>query len=328
MEPVQGLGVISPDLRSWVEGLRSAEVRIPQQILDLSGSARLGSDEHAEGVLPFSSVAQPSEAPPVVSSGSQCVASCLSQGLGCASGWFDDSVNVGVSSSAASASAPRVSFSISPSVGEEDMETASVLGDASQPSDASHRLCHLLVQFCPEAFVGSSHAAPKTCQFECLFSEVSRVPKEEFAPVLLHCVTELLSEAPQRFETAAAAGKAPHSSLPVKNRPLASSSDPAFGKASSFNPSLPRLVGNLSGNRSTGVPLHEVGRLEALSRQLLEAQLVFFWIFNAILNWLKQESFQLLDASLFEELVQAFSTCMVGFTASLASMATFCQARR
>ena len=125
-----------------------------------------------------------------------------------------------------------------------------------------------------------------------------------------------------------AAGKAPHASLPVKKRPLASSSDPSFGKAASFNPLLSRLVGNLSGNRSAGVPLHEVGHFEALSRQLLEAQSVSFWIFNAILNWLKQEGFQPLEASLFEELVQAFSTCMVGSTASLAFMATFCQARR
>ena len=185
----------------------------------------------------------------------------------------------------------------------------------------------MLAQFCPEAFVASSPAAPKTCQFEGLFSEVTRMPKEEFAPILFHSVAELLSEARLRFETAAAAGKAPHASLSAKKRPLVSSSDHAFSKAASFNPSLPRLVGNLSGNRSAGVPLHEVGRLEALSRQLLEAQSVSFWIFNAILNWLKQEGFQPSDASLFEELVQAFSTCMVVSTASLASMATFCQAR-
>ena len=87
-------------------------------------------------------------------------------------------------------------------------------------------------------------------------------------------------------------------------------------------------MGNLSGNRLAGVPLHEVGCWEALSRQLLEAQSVSFWIFNAILNWLKQEGFQPSDASLFEELVQAFSPSMVGSTASLASMATFCRARR
>ena len=86
------------------------------------------------------------------------------------------------------------------------------------------------------------------------FSDVTRVPKEEFAPVLFHRVAELLSEARHRFEAAAATGKAPHSSLPTKKRPLASSSDPVFSKASSFNPSLPHLVGNISGNRSAGVP--------------------------------------------------------------------------
>ena len=306
MEPVQGQGAISPDLRSWVEGLRTAGVRIPQPIINLARSASLGSGESAEGAIQFSSVAQPSEAPPVASSGSQGLSYGLSQGLGHASGWFDESVNVGVSSSAASASALRVSFSIPSSVGEEEMETASVSGDISQPSDAPRKLCRLLAQFCREAFVGSAPAAPKTCQFEGLFSEVTRVPKEEFTPVLFHRVAKLLTEACHRFETAAAAGKAPHASLPVKKRPLASSSDPAFGKAASFNPSLPRLVGNLSGNRSAGVPLHEVGRLEALSRQLSEAQSVSFWIFNAILNWLKQEGFQPSDASLFEELVPSF----------------------
>ena len=85
-----------------VRGLR---VCILQQILDLS---RLGSGEPVEGVLPFSSVAQPPEAPLVASSSSQGVASGLSQGFGCASGWLDDSVNASASSSAASASAPRV----------------------------------------------------------------------------------------------------------------------------------------------------------------------------------------------------------------------------
>ena len=108
--------------------------------------------------------------------GSQGISSGLLQGLGHASGWFDDSVNVGAPSSGASALTPRVSFSIPPSVGEEEMDTTSVMGDASQPSDALRRLCRLLAQLCPEAFVGSTPAAPKTCQFEGLFSEVTRLP--------------------------------------------------------------------------------------------------------------------------------------------------------
>ena len=114
-------------------------------------------------------------------------------------GWFDGSVNVGASSTGVCASAPRVSFSILPTVGEEEIETASILGEVAQPSDASCRLCRLLAQFCREAFVGSAPVAPKTCQFEGLFSEVTCVPKEEFAPVLFHRVSELLTEACQRF---------------------------------------------------------------------------------------------------------------------------------
>ena len=133
VEPVQGQGDIFPELHSWVEGLRTAGVRIPQPILNLARSASLGGGEPVEGAIPFFSVAQPSEAPPVMSSGSQGVTSGLShsQGLGPASGWFDEPVNVGASSSSASASAPRVSFSIPLTVGEEEMETASLSGEVS-----------------------------------------------------------------------------------------------------------------------------------------------------------------------------------------------------
>ena len=109
---------------------------------------------------------------------------------------------MGASSSGPSASAPRVSFSFPPTVVEEEMETTSISGEVAQPSDASCRLCRLLAQFCPEAFVGSAPVAPKTCRFEGLFSEVTRVPKEEFAPILFHRVSELLTEACQTFETA------------------------------------------------------------------------------------------------------------------------------
>ena len=186
-----------------------------------------------EGVLPFASVAQPSEAPPVASSGSQGVSSALSQGLGRALGWFDESVNVGASSSAASALAPRVFF-FHPSVcwrGGDGYCFCFGRYFAAFGCFAQTAICLCsIVQKC------SVPAAHKTCQVEGLFSEVTHVPKEEFAPVLFHRVAELLTEARHRFETAAAAGKAPHSSLPLKKWPLVSSSDPAFGKAASFNP--------------------------------------------------------------------------------------------
>ena len=94
-----------------------------------------------------------------------------------------------------------------------------------------------------------------------------------------------------------------------------------------MNPVLPRIVGNLPGSRSAGVQFHELMRMEALARQLLESQSVSFWWFNAFLNWLKEESFVPSDSVLFQELVQAFSLSlsMVGSTSSLA---TFCQTKR
>ena len=67
--------------------------------------------------------------------------------------------------------------------------------------------------------------------------------------------------------------------------------------------------------------------MEANARQLLESQSVSLWLFNALLNWLKQEAFAPSNAVLFDELVQAFSLSMVGSTSSLASLATFCQAK-
>ena len=90
-------------------------------------------------------------------------------------------------------------------------------------------------------------------------------------------------------------------------------------------------MGSLAGSRSGGwggggVQFHEIARTEAILRQLLES--VSLWLFNALLNWLKQENFVPSDTVLFEELVQAFSLSMRGSTSSLASLATFCQAKR
>ena len=177
---------------------------------------------------------------------------------------------------------------------------------------------HLYLEAVPDS-------VPSVCQFEGLFSGVAKPPKEEFSPVLFHRVAELLQEAGKRF---AEADKVPHASLLSKKRALATSSDPLLGKTTPFNPFLPRLVGNLSGSRSAGFMVLEAGKLEVLSRQLLESQSVSFWVFNALLNWLKQESFVPSDLILFDELVQAFSLAMVGSSSSLASLAAFFQAKR
>ena len=101
-----------------------------------------------------------------------------------------------------------------------------------------------------------------------------------------------------------------------------------MGRSTPFNPSLPRLVGNLSGSRSAGFTVHKAGRLESLSLYLLELQSVSLWLFNALFNWLKQEAFIPSDPVLFDELVQAISLSMVGSSSSLASLATFFQVKR
>ena len=117
-------------------------------------------------------------------------------------------------------------------------------------------------------------------------------------------------------------------SLPFKKHPLAASSNPEFGRAAVPNPSLSRIVGSLPTSRSVGVQFAELVCLESVARQTLQTQSVSFWIFNALLNWLVQESFVPSDSVLFEELVQAFSLAMVTSTSSSLSLATFCQAKR
>ena len=67
--------------------------------------------------------------------------------------------------------------------------------------------------------------------------------------------------------------------------------------------------------------------MESVARQSLQSQSVVFWLFNAFLNWLKEESFVPSDPVLFE-LIQAFSLVMVSSTSSSSSLATFCQAKR
>ena len=116
------------------------------------------------------------------------------------------------------------------------------------------------------------------------------------------------------FASAANSGKTPVSSLPFKKRPLASSSYPDFGRASVLNPSLSRIVGSLAGSRLAGVQFHEVARMKAIARQLLESQSVSLWLFRTLRNWLKQEAFAQSDAVLFEKLIQAFSFSMVDST--------------
>ena len=159
-------------------------------------------------------------------------------------------------------------------------------------------MCCLLFHLCPEAVPDSAPPPPRVCQFESLFSGVAKPLKEEFSPVLFHRVAKLLQEPRKKFVEAAEAGKTPHASFPSKKRAPATSSDLSLGKATPFNPSLPRLIGNLSGSWSAGFTVLEAGKLVALSRQLLRVTVCVFLALLCLAN------------------------------SSLASLATFFQAKR
>ena len=238
----------------WVEGLRSTGVRIPQQILDLSRSARLGIGEPAEGASPFTSAAQPSEAPPVASPVRMVFFLARRRVLGVR--------RVGLMILLMWVRLPMLRLLLH--LGFLFPSIRLLVRRVWRPLlfwETLHSLRMLRVgsvvflrSFVPKHLLGRRLRLLRPASSKLFFSDVTRMPKEEFAPVLFHRVAELLSEARQQFEAAAAAGKAPHSSLPTKKLPRASSSDPAFSKASSFNPLLPRFVGNLSSNQSADVP--------------------------------------------------------------------------
>ena len=106
---------MSPDFLSWVDGLRTAGVCIPQPVLDLARLDGVPRDVPAEAATPMWSGSHPAQAHPVASSCSLGVGmgSGLSQGSASATKWFDDSVNVGASTSGCERPATRVFFSTS-----------------------------------------------------------------------------------------------------------------------------------------------------------------------------------------------------------------------
>ena len=202
------------------------------------------------------------------------------------------------------------------------------MGETAPPSEGLSHISKLLSQLCPESVPSSVASDSHACQFKGLFSNLAKPPEEPFTPVLFHRISELLAQSRAKFVASVTAGKATVFALPFTKRLLAVSSDPEFGRAAVANPVLPRIIGNLPSSRSAGVQFFELAHLESVARQALQSQSVVFWLFNAVLNWLKEESFVPSDPVLFEELVQAFSLAMVSSTSSSSSLGTFCQAKR
>ena len=205
-------------------------------------------------------------------------------------------------SSARPNSASGVSFALPPLGDDKFGEGDFVAGESSPSSEGLSRISKLLSQLCPESVPASVASDSHACQFKGLFSNLAKPPKEPFAPVLFHRISELLAQSRVKFVASATAGKASVSAFPFKKRPLAISSDPKFGRAAVANPALPRIIGNLPTSRSAGFQFFELARIESVARQTLQSQSVVFWLFNAFLNWFKEESFVPSDSVLFEEL--------------------------
>ena len=142
---------------------------------------------------------------------------------------FDASVSRGTSSSSMEPS-PKV-FSLPQLVAEEDSDVASLVGNSKHLSEGLARVCRLLFHLYPGAVPSSVVSALHSCVFDAMSSDIAKLLKEPFSPVLFHRVSELLSEACSKFTSAANAGKTPVSALPFKKCPLAASSDPEFGRA-------------------------------------------------------------------------------------------------
>ena len=139
------------------------------------------------------------------------------------------------------------------------------------------------------------------------------------------CFIELERYFPKfgRFAEVTASDKQLISALPQRRKVYAAADAPFLAKAATLNCDLPRLVGSIVGSKTVNVSFHELVRMEALAKQALEAQSVAFCMLNALLGWVKQVGFTLLDPNLFEELIHGFSLLMVNGTPSMASLASF-----
>ena len=90
----------------------------------------------------------------------------------------------------------------------------------------------------------------------------------------------------------------------------------------------PRLVGSLSNKRSLSFSFDKAARVESLGKGLLASRSSTFWLFSALLHWLKELCFVPPDPALFGQLVQEMSGAMVSSALNSAALATYLAAKR
>ena len=252
--------------------------------------------------------------------------------------WYDESANVGASSSRASLAEPA--YRVTPAEPAhraflfadvstlDDDDCALVFSEKKPLSEGLRSVLRLLFQLCPPAVSEALPPPQRTCDFEGLFASVSKPAAEKVPMNPFHQVAELLSETRLRFQTVLEAGKLPAAGLPPRLRGPGSFAEPMPLSATPFNSSLFRLVGSLSTKCSLNFSFDEATKVESLAKVLLDSQSMSFWFFSALLHWLKELGFVPPDSVLFEQLVQLLSLSFVGAASSSATLATYFEAKR
>ena len=161
----------------------------------------------------------------------------------------------------------------------------------------------LLYQLCPTAAPESPPAPRRVCDFEGLFVSVDRPSASESVPTLFHRVAELRADHRHRFRAPAETSKPQSSALPARRCDRAACSDPLLAATTPVNTGIPRLVGLLPNKRSLFFLFDEAVRVEPLCKGLLASQSSTFWMFSALLHWLKELGFATPDPALFGQLV-------------------------
>ena len=187
------------------------------------------------------------------------------------------------------------------------------------------RLVHSL---CPEAVHDVPVDPPRSCSFEGHFAQVSRTSSYESAPILFGRFEEIIEATHKRFANLAREGKAPSGGL-LQRKKLFEVPDASFlHKQIPLNKDIGRIMNNVSARRSTDLSFEELGRLEEVAKNALEAQSLSYWLFNTVINWLRELHFDPAEPNLFEELIRSFANSMVSSSSLTASLATYFQAKR
>ena len=94
-----------------------------------------------------------------------------------------------------------------------------------------------------------------------MFSQSIRPSKEVLAPNAFHRISEIMEEVRVRFAEAAASGKATTSALPHRKKLYRIENTSGLAQLAPVNIDLPRLTGNISARRSTGMTIDECSKV-------------------------------------------------------------------